>query len=88
MIVWKYKLTNVKKIQNMKYHSYNCTGMDDAAGLKKYGRYYEEIVQNVDNVLELHKQDTTSIFGIRRTEKPSSCSTSKENDKQALSVNV
>ena len=77
----------------MKYHSYNCTEMDDAAplraaGLKKYGCYYEGIVQDVDNVLELHKQDTTSTFGIRRTEKPSSCSTSKENDKQVLSVNA
>ena len=57
-----------------------------AAGLKKYGCYYEGIVQDVDNVLELHKQDTTSTFGIHRTEKPSSCSTSKENDKPNIKV--
>ena len=57
----------------MNYHSYNCTGMDDAAplwaaGLDKYGRYYEGIVQDVDNVLELHKQDNTTRFGSHRIE--------------------
>ena len=65
--------------------------MDDTApfwavGLKKYGCYYEGIVQDVDNVLELHKQDTTTTFGIRRIEKPSSSSTSKENDKPNIKV--
>jgi len=65
--------------------------MDDtappwAAGLRKYGCYYEGIIQDIDNVLELHKQDTTTTFGIRRTEKPSSCSIAKENDKPKVKV--
>jgi hypothetical protein len=30
-----------------------------------YGEYYEGVVGNVSAVLELHKQDTVSTFGIR-----------------------
>ena len=46
----------------------------------------EGIVQDIDSVLELYKQDTTTTFGIRRTEKPSSCSIAKENDKPKVKV--
>ena len=38
-------------------------------GLRKY---YEGIVERADLVLEMHKQDTVTTFGIRRTEKPRS----------------
>lgn len=38
--------------------------------LKKYGNYYEGIVERADLVLEIHKQHTVTTFGIRRTEKP------------------
>ena len=41
-------------------------------GLKKYGNYYEGIVESAELVLEMHKQDTVTTFGIRRTEKPRS----------------
>ena len=44
-------------------------------GLKKYGHYFEGIVERVEHVLELHKQDTVTTFGIRRTEKPRSSPT-------------
>ena len=44
------------------------------------------LVQDVDNVHELHKQDTTTTFGIHRTVKPSSCSTAKGNDKPKVKV--
>ena len=49
-------------------------------GLKKYGNYYEGIVERAELVLEMHKQDTITTFGIRRTEKPRSASAvGKEN---------
>ena len=44
-------------------------------GLKKYGHYLEGIVERVEHVLELHKQETITTFGIRRTEKPRSTPT-------------
>ena len=57
------------------------------SGLQEYGCYYEGIVQDVDNVLELCKQETTTTrFGIHRTVKPSSCSTAKGNDKPKVKV--
>ena len=40
-------------------------------GLKKYGNYYEG-TESAELVLEMHKQDTVTTFGIRRTEKPRS----------------
>ena len=52
-------------------------------GLKKYGNYYEGIVERADLVLEMHKQDTVTTFGIRRTEKPRSApAIGKENINQ------
>ena len=33
-------------------------------GLKKCGQCYEGIVKNAPAVLELHKQDTVSTFGV------------------------
>ena len=49
-------------------------------GLKKYGNYYEGIVERAELVLEMHKQDTVTTFGIRRTEKPRSApAVGKEN---------
>lgn len=35
-----------------------------AMGLKRYGKYYEGIVESAELVLEMHKQDTISTFGI------------------------
>ena len=41
-----------------------------------WGRgYFEGIVERVEHVLELHKQETITTFGIRRTEKPRSSPT-------------
>ena len=52
-------------------------------GLKKYGHYYEGVVERADLVLEMHKQDTVTTFGIRRTEKPKSApAVGKENINQ------
>lgn len=52
-------------------------------GLKKYGNYYEGIVERADLVLEMHKQDTVATFGIRWTEKPRSApAVGKENVNQ------
>ena len=53
-------------------------------GRNNYDCYYKGIVQDAKNVLELHKQDTATMFGIHRTEEPSH-SISKENDKHKLS---
>lgn len=41
------------------------------SGLKQSGEYFEGIVGNAAAVLEMHKQDTVSTFGIRRSEKTS-----------------
>ena len=38
--------------------------------LKKYGTYYEGVISDAESVLELHKKETVTTFGIRRTEKP------------------
>ena len=78
----KYKLINVRN---------NCTGIEGRPCTPLSCRtqkicYYEGIVQDVDNVHELHKQDTTTTFGIHRTVKPSSCSTAKGNDKPKVKV--
>ena len=40
-----------------------------AKGLKKYGTYYEGVISDAESVLELHKKETVTTFGIRRTEK-------------------
>jgi hypothetical protein len=48
------------------------TGPAWTRGLKKYGNYYEGIVKSAELALEIHKQDTVTTFGIRRTEKPKS----------------
>ena len=49
-------------------------------GLKKYGYYYEGIVEGVELVPKMQKQDTITTFGIRRTEKPRSApAVGKEN---------
>ena len=51
-----------------------------AMGLKRYGKYYEGIVESAELVLEMHKQDTISTFGIWRTERPRSApAVGKEN---------
>lgn len=51
-----------------------------ARGLKKYGNYYEGIVEDAELVLEAHKQHTVTTFGIRRTERPRSApAVGKEN---------
>ena len=50
----------------------------DGLQKSKCGQYYEGIVRNAAAVLELHKQDTVSTFGIRRSKKPASSSASKE----------
>ena len=51
-----------------------------ADGLIKHGDNYEGIVNNVSAVLELHKQDTVSTFGIRRSERPRSAPGKKDMD--------
>jgi hypothetical protein len=43
------------------------------------GEYYEGVVGNVSAVLELHKQDTLSTFGIRRSESSVPNGEDKEN---------
>ena len=52
-------------------------------GLQQRGEYFEGIVENAAAILEIHKQDTVTTFGIRRTEKPKSVpmSKNKENGK-------
>ena len=37
---------------------------------QKIWNYYEGIVESAELVLEMHKQDTVTTFGIRQTEKP------------------
>lgn len=51
-----------------------------AKGLKKYGNYYEGMVENAHLTLELHKVDTVTTFGIRRTEKPRSAIPAKDKE--------
>ena len=71
----------------MNTSSYPCDVDDDngtnppwARGLKKYGNYYEGIVERAELVLEMHKQETVTTFGIRRTERPRSApAVGKEN---------
>ena len=50
-------------------------------GLQQCGQYYEGIVGNAAAVLELHKQDTVTTFGIRRSKKPASSSSSMRGKK-------
>ena len=56
--------------------SSDCERHDDnpawARGLKKYGNYYEGIVESAELALEMHKQETVTTFGVRRTEKSKS----------------
>ena len=43
-----------------------------ARGLKEYGNYYEGIVESAELALEMHKHETVTTFGVRRTEKSKS----------------
>ena len=53
-----------------------------ANGLGQSGEYFEGIVGNAAEVLEMHKQDTVTTFGIRRSEKTSALKNecNKENE--------
>ena len=60
-------------------HPASASSLDDTdaglvwtRGLKKYGNYYEGIVERAELVLEMHKQDIITTFGIRWTKKPRS----------------
>ena len=66
--------------------SSDCESHDDnplipawARGLKKYGNYYEGIVESVELALEMHKQETVTTFGVRRTESSPAIHSNKEN---------
>ena len=47
-------------------------------GLKRSGLYYEGIVDDCDQVLELHRRSTMSIFGTRTSYRAQSKSVSEE----------
>ena len=64
--------------------SLDCESHDDnpawARGLKKYGKYYEGIVESAELALEMHKQETITTFGVRRTESSPAIHSNKENE--------
>ena len=39
-----------------------------AEGLKKVGTYYEGYVEDLEGTLELHRRDTVTTWGIRRSQ--------------------
>ena len=40
-----------------------------AEGLKKVGTYYEGYVEDLEGTLELHRRDTVTTWGIRRSQR-------------------
>ncbi len=56
--------------------------------LQRCGEYYKGIVENAAPILEMHKQDTVTTFGIRRTEKPTSTPKSRSNKENENASNT
>lgn len=51
-----------------------------AEGLKKCGTYYDGYVEDLAGTLELHRRDTVSTWGVRRSQKKISGEENKENE--------
>ena len=51
-----------------------------ARGLKKYGNYYEGIVESAELALEMHKQETVTTFGTEKPKSSPAFHSNKENE--------
>ena len=56
-----------------------------AEGLKKCGTYFEGYTEDLEGTLELHRRDTVTTWGIRRSQKklPTSGESNKENESKS-----
>ncbi len=58
-----------------------------AEGLKKCGTYFEGYVEDLEGTLELHRRDTVTTWGIRRSQKKAPVpaeETNKENESKTI----
>ena len=58
-------------------------------GLKRVGLYYSGFVDNLEDVLEMHRRSTLTTYGTRTSKKPSvpRAAASSENDAVANKIN-
>ena len=59
-----------------------------AEGLKKVGTYYEGYVEDLEGTLELHRRDTVTTWGIRRSQSKQSAPGMDESKKNVVSVQL
>ena len=61
-----------------------------AEGLKKVGTYYEGYVEDLEGTLELHRRDTVTTWGIRRSQqrKQPAPGTDEKNESKKSVVSV
>ena len=59
-----------------------------AEGLKKVGTYYEGYVEDLEGTLELHRRDTVTIWGIRRSQSKQPAPGMGESKKSVVSVQL
>ena len=59
-----------------------------AEGLRKVGTYYEGYVEDLEGTLELHRRDTVTKLGIRRSQSKQPAPGMDESKKSVVSVQL
>ena len=59
-----------------------------AEGLKKVDTYYEGYVEDLEGTLELHRRDTVTTWGIRRSQSKQPAPGMDESKKSVVSVQL